>query len=247
MTEDLFDPTTWVRELLGRQSKRDKQVRVGASNLSNPCSRCLAFDLYGYTQPVVQGRRSKYWLGARIGTAIHESLEAHNTDPDFESEVRVELGAIPGYGTVKSTTDLYHPASGTVVDYKTTTREKLEWIKRAVREEPNEYEVSAVAEARTKVVQYQTQTFLYGMGLIRSGRQVNRCALVFVCRDGKTDEDVWGFDYPYRPEQAQAAWDRGVLIWQWLELGGDPDELVPHPHCFRCTIAPPADVEPIDL
>ena len=58
-------------DLLKSPSERDQQRKVGASQISNPCDYCLGRALKGGpSEP------NKWWLGARIGTAIHNALEA---------------------------------------------------------------------------------------------------------------------------------------------------------------------------
>ena len=225
-----FDPEAWVRNLLKTPSARDKQVKIGASNMSDPCTYCLARAM----QAGGSAESNPWWLGARIGTAIHNDIDRVNNDPDTLGEVRVSLGTIPGYGEVKSTSDLFHVPSGNVVDFKTTTRDKVKFLKRAVQEEPSKYEVTDVTDARKTIQKYQNQTHLYGLGLENAGHKVNKCALVFICRDGKTDADIWGYTYPYNRELALGLFDRAARLWAWLEAGNDIETLNSAQGCFAC-------------
>jgi hypothetical protein len=101
----MIDPKGLAVELLKAPTERDLQVKIGASNLAQPCARCLADALLASRDD--QDR--PYWLGAVLGTATHNYLESRikSMHPEMEPERRVVLGEIPGYGVVKSTTDLY--------------------------------------------------------------------------------------------------------------------------------------------
>lgn len=221
----------YVRRLLKQQTARDKQIKVGASNLSSPCGRCLAHDLAGVQRNI----SSKWWLGAVIGTATHGLLEERATkDKNNLSEHRVSIGAIPGYGEVKSTLDLYRIKERRVVDFKTTTRDKLGPLKRAHAEEPDEFDTDSVRSARFKLTQYWNQVMLYGKGMVEAGYPVDTVSIVFVCRDGKTDTDIWGIDAVFDPDRADAVWSRTLTIWEWLQAGGDPDTVAPHEDCWAC-------------
>jgi len=158
-------------------------------------------------------------MGAKIGTAIHEFLEHHNTDDTALKEHHVTLGEIPGYGVVGSTTDLYLPREGLVVDFKTTDREKLKWYKRANEEEPSELELSSVSHARKVINRYQAQAQLYAMGLENEGYEPAAVQIVFICRDGKViEEDVYALQkMKYNRELAHAVFDRAAGIWAWLQ------------------------------
>lgn len=228
-----WNATDFIRELFKAPTERDKQYKVGASNLSNPCNRCLAEQLLG--GQMSSNSESPWWFGAVEGTALHLYAETRGQDiPGWIPESKVVLGEFPGYGVIKSTSDGFYVPTGTVVDLKSTMREKLKYIKRAVYDEPNEYEVTKVTEARLKVNTYRDQTFLYGLGQENAGRTVNNVALVFICRDGTGDGDFWGHTFPYDRERALLVLDRGARLWAWLEQGHKPDELKSHPGCYNC-------------
>lgn len=228
-----FDAGDFVRDLLKAPTKRDRQVKIGPSNLANGCARCLAEDMLG-----VPDEGSPYWMGAVVGTAIHAYVERRGLEvgPEWLPETSVVVGKIPGYGTVKGTSDGYHVPSGTTVDLKTTSREKLVFIKRAILDEPSQYEVTKVAEARFKVANYFRQTQLYGLGVSNAGYNPRACALVFICRDGKLDKDIWPYTIQYDREEALRVLDRGARLWGWLqEEGHTPQDLSSNPYCYRCS------------
>lgn len=220
-----------ILDLWHQPTDRDKQVHVGASNISNMCSRCV---LDGLARDAGEGGAHTYWLGAAIGTAIHERLEGLATRyrPDWLTEQRLILGQLEGYGTIKSTTDLYLPEQHTAVDYKTTSHEKLVHIKEALTTPEGTWETTILAENRLKVNGYRNQVNLYGKGLVLMGKVVDWVSLVFICRDGKTDKDIWAHTEPYNPELADAVWARMEKMWAWLKEGHLPNEKDHHPNCY---------------
>ncbi len=109
----MLDAGEYVKNILLRRTKRDMQKRVGASNISTACTRCLADDLLGIERP-----QSVYDMGAIVGTAIHDYLDKRNQDDTAYKERKVVLGSIEGYGEIKSTTDLYIESDRHVIDFK---------------------------------------------------------------------------------------------------------------------------------
>lgn len=212
---------------------RGRQVKVGASNFSPGCARCLADALLA-TQ---RGEDGPYWAGAWVGSAIHGYLEdliiKHR--PSWMSEQKLVLGELPEYGTVKSTTDLYIPGLALCGDFKTTTKKKLPSIKEALETEPSKWDTTAVAEARYKVQGYINQVMSYGRGLVLAGHTVEWVSLIFICRDAVGDQDVWTWTAPYDQEHADKIWDRMERLWAWLREGNDPAMLPSDPHCYTCT------------
>lgn len=216
-----------ILDLLKSPSERDQQRKVGASQISNPCDYCLANALNG--GPSTPNR---WWLGARIGTAIHETLEKeqykHIDRPksyhykalkDARIEERIVLGTIPGYGTVGSKPDLALVAHNHLIDHKTTTKIKLKG-----------YKLNGVPTA------YIYQTQLYAWGLNKAGVKIDRISLNFICRDGTTDDDVWVTSFDYDEELALRAWNRLEAIWNYLQEGGKVSNLESDPDCFQCSI-----------
>ena len=218
-------------ELLLEPTERDKQVKVGASNFAQPCPRCLADALSGVRQEQGYAR-----MGAVIGTAVHDLLDkrVQELHPTWEPEQRVYLGTLPGYGDIKSTTDLYIPELLTCVDWKTTTKAKLVFIKAALTTEPNDYEITAIAEARYKVLGYLYQLFSYARGLELAGKKVEWVSLGFVCRDAVGDKDIWAWTTEYDPDAADKVWNRLERLWEALQGGLDPASLTSHPRCYNC-------------
>lgn len=217
-----------VLAIMKRPTERDQQVKVGASNISNMCTRCLAEDMSGGGEDGPQ----RYWMGAWHGTAMHERLEGlvPHWNPEALPENRVVLGEIKGYGAVKSTSDLY--VNGDVVDWKSTTRAKVVFNMRALETEPDSHEVTKVTEARHKVEGYRNQLMLYGLGMENAGHEVKNIVVVFICRDGLTDDDVHVYSEPYNRQRALDLMDRAQRVWDWLQAGNDPTEFEHHRWCF---------------
>lgn len=231
----MIDPRQLVIDLLSQQSERDKQISIGASNLSNPCSRCLADDMIGVRQP-----RGKYYLGAVIGSALHAHLEAAaSSDPNLLTEFKVEIGHIEGYGTVKSTTDLFVQDEGLSVDFKTTSKKKLVLLKQAFTTPADDYDTDALLAARMTAKRYTAQLLLYGMGLENAGYEVSGVVPVFIARDATSDgpDSVWAPPVvPYRREATERVFDRGVRLWEYIQGGGDVETLAQHPSCYHCSV-----------
>lgn len=217
-----------VLTALKKPSDRDRQRLVGPSNLSNACSYCLAKDMLG----VPEGNK-RYWVGAKFGSMIHAGMEELFRERGLV-EQRVTVGEIPGYGVITGSCDLF--VDNTVVDWKTTTREKLTFYRRAEADEPDDTELSKITEARATLARYFFQTNLYGLGMENAGHTVERVSVVFLCRDGKTDDDIWSASRPYDRDVALKVLDRASRLWEYLQEGNDIEALTSHPACYPCGV-----------
>ena len=224
-------------DLLKTPSSRDKQRKIGPSLYASPCTRCVGQYLY---EPVNQ--TSKYWLGAKIGSAVHDFLETvayvskkmKERYPDALLETKVQLGTVEGYGTLAGSADLVLPSESMVVDYKTTDRDKIKAIKRAYTSEPNEYDLSSVQEARYKLQTYAGQMGQYARGLeLHHDTPIDKLGIVFINRDGKTDSDVWAMTMDHDRDYAEKVWERLDSIWKHVQENG-VDDLESHPLCWPC-------------
>ena len=219
-----------VLDMLKRESARDKQRMVGASNIGNPCDYCLAHAVAG----TGGGKSNPFWLGARIGTAIHAALEEQaelHIDTPLEHkfnalrgakiEQKIVLGTIPGYGTIKSKPDLVLVEHNHLLDYKGSTKAKMQKMR----------------ATNTVPIQYEYQQQLYAWGLNREGIQVDRISLVFIARDGSGDGDVWVHSFDYDEDKAVKAWERLEGIVAYIhEFGVEGiDNLDSHPDCWYCS------------
>jgi hypothetical protein len=135
--------------LLNPRTERDAQVEVGASNLSNPCDHCRAWEISG----VERGDRimDQAWGGRVIGTAIHKHVQ-NNVEtavatasevgddlaqlgyryPGMQAERHMTLGELLPGRVVTSSTDLYLPSQSVLVDVKNSTQTKLAYIRDAL-------------------------------------------------------------------------------------------------------------------
>lgn len=215
-----------VIDLLNKPSARDKQKLIGASEIGNPCAYCLANRLLA-KEGGLGGNR--YWMGARIGTAIHKALETEAETADVTDyryaildgaiqETSIVLGTIEGYGTVKSKPDLVLTKDRHLVDYKTSTATKIK-----------HYKLDGVPQ------QYVYQQQLYAWGLNQADTPIERISLAFIQRDGLTDNDIWVHSFDYNESVALHAWNRLKGIWEWLQDGNDPENLPSDPSCYVCS------------
>lgn len=225
--------------LLRQQTARDSQKLVGASQISDPCTRHLARAL------VVSGEApQKYWLGARIGTAVHMLLEDAVTKADLDEfpelegaliEQKIELGDVPGYGLVTSKPDLMLVKANHLIDWKTSKRDKMRKLSRYIDSLRNGEDSKDTDSAYT-LQKYVAQVQLYAWGLTRAGHEVKDCTLVFVNRDGTNENDVWSYQFEYSEEFALAVWSRFINLWSEIEAGLDIDAIEPTSGCFKCDI-----------
>lgn len=238
MTNTELDLRALLISLLSEETERDQQRLVGASNISNPCTQCLAWDMYAMLNPDVEpAPRGRYYMGAVIGTAIHALLEERAKKRALlRPETKVVIGEIPGYGVIKSTSDLYNEATQEVDDWKTTTRDKLKVYRLVPRTDANQFDTEQMVKARLTIKQYFTQANLYGLGVENAGLPVRTVGIGFIARDAKTEEDVWAYTQPYDRAQAEHALDRATRIWQAMEQGRKPEEFKSHDLCYRCSL-----------
>lgn len=213
------------------RSDRDKQHKVGASNISDPCTRHLAHALMGTPES-----EQKYWMGGKIGTAIHSfienAIEASDNEifSDALIEQKITLGEIKDYGVVSSKPDLVLPSQRQLLDWKTTSRAKIKKIQNFVdgikQDSASEYTLQ----------KYFGQAQLYAWGLNQAGIPIDRVTLVFINRDGTSDNDIWTYGIDYNEEFAVSLWNRVSNLWAELENGSHPESYAPHPDCYKCSI-----------
>lgn len=191
--------------LLKAPTDRDRQTRIGASDLSNGCDRCLAHIIAGHPRSSAIADRS--WMGRVLGTAFHKILELRirylikkgmatliGLHPEAQTEQHVNFAVFEHYGEVGGTIDVILNEHQ-IIDWKGSTRKKIciliDYLARQAGEEEifgrrhtwvklSEREYAEEMEKMAyKVTGYYGQQTLYMRG---SGRV--RASLVFIARDG---------------------------------------------------------------
>lgn len=223
-----YEVKALVVDLLKTQTARDKQSKIGASEIGNPCDYCVASRLAG--KPKVS---SEYWLGARIGTGIHAELEReiakHTEEPQgtifnalkgAASEYKMSIYDMEGYGLIKSTADLLVTNHLHLIDFKTSKKRQVD-----------KYKLDGVP------LQYVVQQQLYGYGFNQLiPGLVKRISLMFINRDGSTDSDFWVHSFDYDEQVALDALARLEVLWTYVREDNNIEALNSHPECFYCNV-----------
>lgn len=218
--------------LLKNETERDRQRKVGASQISDPCDKHLAKALQSEQQPP-----SKYWLGGKFGTAMHLLLEdaAANASleqfPELEDcriEEKIRLGELEGYGTISSKPDLALVKRNHLIDWKTSTRAKSTKLMKYVDGQSKD------AGSEYTIKKYVAQSQLYAWGLNQAGVDIDGISLVFISRDGTNEGDIWEHTFEYRESLAIDIWQRLEFIWAQLQQGEHPDNFNKTKGCFLC-------------
>lgn len=198
-----------VIEEITRKTERDKQSRVGPSEIGNPCVQCLGRALAG------ERREQDFSLYPWIGTAVHYFME-HNTFMDSEHELRLHVGHIEGYGDIAGTTDMWYAEEGAAVDWKIVGLKKIK-----------QYRSSGVP------AQYRFQAMLYGLGLHLQGKPIEKIAIVFIPRDSGNVKDIWVHEEAWSLEMAEHALERAQQIFDHVKVHGWA-ELESDDNCYSC-------------
>lgn len=199
---------------------RSQQTHLGPSEIGNPCSRCLAEKILGIYEPPPF---DDPWTRV-IGTAIHDWLDAaavaSNVRDDharWYPEVRVQPDErlLPSGGRC----DLFDADTGTVIDHKTTSAERLK-----------KYRLNGPG------VTYRRQAHLYGLGYLNAGHKVQNVALAFWPRGGRL-RDLWVWTEPFDAGIAEEALTRYDLLRNLCATAGPAivHTLPSDPDCFVCT------------
>lgn len=222
-----------IRELT-KPSERDKQRKVGPSELGDLCERCLAEKLLGVHQ-----EEKTYPLAPMIGTAFHLYLENTIALKDYLKETRVTVGTIEGYGDISGTADGFDTATGHVVDYKVLSKKKIKAFSSATffDEDRNpEFYSDSLTEGQLK--KYYYQMMLYGLGMENAGYEVNHTSLILFPRDATIESVTTATHelcFKYNREAALAVLERANEIFKWANENQDNlGELDSHPGCYYC-------------
>lgn len=170
-----------IKSVLSNQkfSERSLQKAVGPSEIGG-CRRKVWYKLHNQPKTNDKVLRLASFMGTAIHTAIEEELRKLDIYADtFEVEVEVTDGELTGH------VDLYIPARGEIIDWKTT-------------------KVKSLAYFPSK--QQRWQVHLYGYLLALSGRDVNIVTLVGIPRDSD-ERDIKIHSEKYDKYIAQEAYD----------------------------------------
>ena len=157
---------------------RSHQVNIGPSELSSPCDRRIGYRLAA----VPQVNTTLDPWPAIVGTAVHDWLEsafvaAQRTLPTREWITEQKLTLTED---VTGRSDLFHVPTGTVIDWKGVSPDKMRKIK-----------------SEGSPDNYRKQIQIYGWGYQRQGLTVNKVALAYFPRAGNIKDlhvDVFPFD-----------------------------------------------------
>ena len=181
MDVNMTDPKELLLEVLRAKDAgraRSKQTQVGPSELGG-CRRKVWYRLND--QPETNDNEMK--LAAIMGTAIHSAIEEAITVADPKSE-KYWVETSVEYNGMKAHIDLYIPATGDVVDWKTVKVKNLSYF-------PS--------------LQQRWQVQVYGYLLDKSGKGSPKTVnLVAIARDGD-ERDVKVHSEPYDPKMAEEA------------------------------------------
>lgn len=226
-------------KLFRLESDRDRQRKVGASQISDPCTYHLAKALVRADEG-----RSKYWLGGKIGTATHMFLEDAISKAPLENfpelegckvEEKIILGELPDYGIIGSKPDLVLVKESHLIDWKTSSRDKSRKLIKAMDCLQNGEESKDSGSMYT-LRKYMAQAQLYAWGLNQMKIETNAISLVFINRDGTTENDIWTFTFDYSEELAVAVWNRLENLWAEIQSGVDIETMERDGDCFKCAI-----------
>jgi hypothetical protein cdivTM_31120 len=222
-----------IKELT-KPSERDKQRKVGPSELGDLCERCLAEKLLG-----VHKEEKTHPLAPMIGTAFHLYLENVIGLKDYLKETKVTVGTIDGYGDIRGTADGFDVSTGHVVDYKVLSKKKIKAFSSATffdGDRNPEFYSDSMTEGQLK--KYYYQMMLYGLGMENAGYEVNHTSLILFPRDCTVESVMTASHelcFKYSREAALNVLERANQIFKWANENRDNlRELDSHPGCYYC-------------
>ena len=177
-------------EIVGAPTDRDRQRRVGPSELGEVCERCLADKIRG----TYEDKRAGTPLAPLLGTAFHLLAQQRlSNSPEGRAglilvEKRVDVAQVDGYGPIRGTVDLFDIERGEVIDWKVLSKARIAGISSVVHSRLD----GSVLMDRDKIIwetawKYYAQMMLYGYALERDGYEVGQASLLMIPRDASTD------------------------------------------------------------
>ena len=221
--------------LFQRPTERDKQTRVGPSEIGDLCARCLADKLLGIgTKP-----SNDTPIAPLIGTAFHAYAENLESSASVLVETKVTVGEVEGYGPITGTMDRYDIELKHVIDWKVLGKKKAKEMRSGyaivggtvVFDEHNPY--------HSQLVKYYHQIQMYGKGAENAGLPVESVSLLIIPRDATIEripQDVTELCFPYNPHVAGEVLARAGRILAWARDNPDSlDEIDSDPDCYVCS------------
>jgi hypothetical protein len=183
LKRDLIEIIKWK----DKGNPRSHQVNIGPSELSSPCDRRVGYRLAGIPQvnttldpwPAIVGTAVHDWLDKAVQSWNGEFVFLNG--PEWLTEERLTFSE---WVTGKS--DLFHVPTGTVIDWKGTSPDKM---KKILKEGSPE--------------NYKTQIQIYGWGYQQLGFNVKRVALAYFPRAGNIKDlhvETFEFDPTVGPK-----------------------------------------------
>lgn len=217
-------------------TERDKQTRIGVSEIGDDCERCIADKLLGIPHDSGSGGAP---LAPFLGTAFHAFAESRTkTEPNVLVEKRVEVCDLEDYGRISGSVDRFDIAAEAVLDWKLLSRKKISTFKRSVKWD-SELPQFANTIAGAQFRKYYIQIMLYGYGLTQLGYDVAHCSIVALPRDCSVEvvpDSICEFSFPWRQDVALAAMGRLQNIWERARSDdGRVDGLQSSPLCWYCS------------
>lgn len=198
---------------------RSQQTALGPSEIGDPCTFCLASKILGAHE------RDDFYdpWPAIIGTSVHHWLElaAERDNKDNDTAWSTEVKVFPDNDLLPSggKADLYQDTTKTVVDHKVVGLPSLKKYK-----------------ANGPGVAYRRQIHLYGLGFTKINLPVERVAIAFWHRGGRST-DLWVWSEPYDESYALAALDRYRTLRDLCATAGTAllPNLPSDPGCYSCS------------
>lgn len=178
-----------------RGDARSQQVRIGPSEIGEPCDRCLVSKLAGLPEA-----RDTAWLPF-VGTATHAAIadifaaaNATLAHIRWLVELTVDVGQIDGT-TITGHADLFDLELGEVTDWKIVGANTLR-----------------DAKGNGPTATYRAQAHLYGRGMARRGLTVNAVRIAYLPRNAVSLTDAYIWSEPYNEGLALAALARADMF-----------------------------------
>lgn len=200
---DIRDELTEVVRWWSQNIPRNKQVRVGPSDLGTPCDRELAYRLAGM-EPVQYSDP----LPSIVGTATHSWMAEAVTRFEEEHGFKrygVEMKVAPDV-ILHGSTDLYHYERRLVLDWKFPGPDAFRDMRKQGFSQ-----------------RYRVQLNLYGLGHKRAGRPVDKVGIVGMSRSGAL-KDMWVKIEDYDEEVALGAIRRMYNLGNLVDKEGILDD-----------------------